>query len=96
MEEPDIELDNYDCRRRPQRGGNVRPMRRSHHADFRRFLSEARRHAQSHLSTWKLAERTVENEPIIQANLIYWASYIKALTHLEYLGTTNDPGRNRR
>lgn len=85
-----------DPRSRPHRGVRVKPLPRIMHPIFRRFVADLDKLAQSHLSTWKLAERSCGEFPQVNANLIYWSSVRRFLNHLEYLGTTNDPGSRRR
>lgn len=80
----------YDPRRNPRRGVRVKPLPRSMHREFRRFCADLAVLARSHQSTWRLARRDAADEPIVDANLIYWESVIKFLSYLEYLGTTND------
>lgn len=81
----------YDARRRPRRGVRVKPLPRHMHREFRRLCADSTTYIRSQISTWKLADRTVFDEPIIQANLIYWTSALRWMSHLEYFGTHHDP-----
>ena len=89
----------YDARSRPRRGVRIKPLPRHHHREFRRLVAEATCYIRSQISTWKLASREIHGERIIQAQLIYWESALRWMSHLEYLGTHNDsrerPGRPR-
>lgn len=89
----EIDPADYDARRIPRGTRTIDPLRRSMHREFIRFMLDARRVAQRHLSTWKLADRSIHDDRIIQANLIYWSSHIKTIDTLIYQGTCNDSGR---
>ena len=79
-----------DPRSYPDRGVRIKPMPRIMHRAYRRFVRDVSFYVRSHISTWKLANREIHEDRIIQANLIYWESVLKFLDHLEYLGTSND------
>lgn len=86
----------YDPRRNPERGVRVHPLPRSYHRRFAAFVAELDVMAQSHLATWRLAVREGLDDRVVNANLVYWTSFRKALNTIEYLGTTNDPSKRRR
>lgn len=85
----------YDPRSNPRRGVRVKPLPRFAHPAFRRLCSDVRVLIQSHLSTWKLADREIHDDKIIHANLIYWSSALRFVNHIEYLGTSNATTRTR-
>lgn len=88
-----MENGEYDARARPKRGVHVKGLPFHMLPEFRVFCSELRTHAQSHISTWRLAKREVDHD-IVDKQLAYWRSALKYINTIEYLGTTaNDPSR---
>lgn len=55
------------------------------HREFQRFLDELKRHAESHLSTWRLA-RVTDPEPWVLAEIAFWKGVIRYINMLHYYG----------
>lgn len=85
--------DGYDPRANPERGVRIEPLPVECHPAFRRFVESVVWLIQSHTSTWQHAKLTNPNEPMIDANLVYWYSCRRFMNYLEYLGTSNDPAK---
>jgi hypothetical protein len=78
----------YDIRRNPRRGVRVKPLPKYVHDEFRQFCDGLRQHAQSHLSTVRLAKASAENQWVI-CQSVYWHNCLKYINTIEYLGTAN-------
>lgn len=81
-----------DVRKNPCRGVRIKPLPKHMHDDFRAFCDALRMHAQSHLSTIKLAEKDDINDWVI-CQSVYWRSCLKYINTIEYLGTINAKSR---